>query len=368
LGVLSVFLAVAFGATAIYTDFLRNPRPDLRFEAITDTNLLDVRESLGDLQILYGGVDIQRTRQSLRVVVVRVINVGRQDILRGSYDERSPLGFRVSNGSLLRVEPAGASNDYIRQNLKITTNEKGASFSPLIIESQEWFAVKCIILHPETGRPSIQPEGKVAGVRNITFVSATDAATNQGIFVKSFSGSPSSQAVRFFGYGMAFFAFVISTIFAGISVEEFLEKRARRANVVKFKAVTTRPLNDQDAVVFDLYMSGGIPELYTLQSLAKMSAEDLARQLAQSDKSSSRFAATHEPDAIFVDETGHTIVFEAKGPRLPYVGSLPMNRLKSSGVLSLRDGTWTFDEHVKHTLAAFQQFVGANRKKRKKKE
>jgi hypothetical protein len=60
-------LAVVFGAVLIYTEFIRERRPELRFERVSNTSVLDVRERLGNLEILYDGEDIQKAQKSLRV-------------------------------------------------------------------------------------------------------------------------------------------------------------------------------------------------------------------------------------------------------------------------------------------------------------
>ncbi len=78
---LGFVLAILFGALTVYTEFLRDRRPELRFEVLSDASVLDVREKLGNLEILYDGVDIQKAKKSLRVIVVRIINLGPDDIL-----------------------------------------------------------------------------------------------------------------------------------------------------------------------------------------------------------------------------------------------------------------------------------------------
>ena len=110
---LGFVLAVLFGALLIYTEFIRDRHPQVRFEVVSDASVLDVREKLGNLEIMYDGVDIQKAKKSLRVIVFRVINEGPDDVLRGRYDEKSPLGFRVVNGSLVRAEIIWTSPDLV---------------------------------------------------------------------------------------------------------------------------------------------------------------------------------------------------------------------------------------------------------------
>ena len=64
---LGVVLAVLFGGLTVYSEFVRDRKPKLRFEVVSNTGVLDVREELGQLEILYDGIDIKKSKQSLRV-------------------------------------------------------------------------------------------------------------------------------------------------------------------------------------------------------------------------------------------------------------------------------------------------------------
>jgi hypothetical protein len=130
---LGFVLAAILGALTIYTEFLRNRGPLLDFEVVSDASVLDVREQLGNLDIIYDGVDIKKAKESLRVIVMRVANKGPGDILKASYDEKSPLGLHVINGTLLRAEVLGTSNDYLHNTLQVQLHAPDtALFEPVI--------------------------------------------------------------------------------------------------------------------------------------------------------------------------------------------------------------------------------------------
>lgn len=163
---LGFVLAMIFGGLSLYTEFLRDRRPQLEFEVISDASVFDVREKLGDLEIIYGGIDIQKAKKSLRVVVVRVTNKGPEDILKTHYDDTSRFGFRVLNGTLLRAEVLSTSNRYLDNTLKIDVNVPyTAHFSPVILEAKESFTIKSLVLHDAGVRPELEPIGKIAGVK-----------------------------------------------------------------------------------------------------------------------------------------------------------------------------------------------------------
>ena len=106
-------LAAIFGSFAVYTEFFRDTRPAIQIEIIGSSSVFDVKEDVGDLQVVYAGRDLRKSGQSLRVVVVRITNSGGEDILKSYYDEDSPLGLELSDGSLVSVEVQGASEAYL---------------------------------------------------------------------------------------------------------------------------------------------------------------------------------------------------------------------------------------------------------------
>jgi hypothetical protein len=115
-----VLLALVFGGIGVYAGFFYERKPDVTFEVISNTPVFDVRENVSKLEVLFAGNNIKQSGQALRVITLRVINNGQQDILKTFYDENDPLGFSVVSGSL--VEPPQllyASNDYLARNLKL---------------------------------------------------------------------------------------------------------------------------------------------------------------------------------------------------------------------------------------------------------
>ena len=184
---LGFILALLFGSLAIYSEFFRDRKPQLRFEIVSNTSVLDVREDLGKLEILYDGLDIKKSKQSLRVVVVRVDNPGETAILMGHYDKREPLGFTFSTGKLLRVELLEASNRYLMSNLRVSlTDSLLAVFEPVILESKEYFMFKALILHAQGWTPILSPQGK------LLVLGLSTSLSNQALKAKSPTGTLSS--------------------------------------------------------------------------------------------------------------------------------------------------------------------------------
>jgi hypothetical protein len=361
-------LAAIFGAVTIYIEFVRDNRPNLRFEIVSDTSVLDVREPLGDLQIIYSGVDIQKSRQALRVMVVRVHNAGLEDILRGHYDERSPFGFVVQDGSLLRVELLTASNPYLQANVGAKPlDATSAVFNPVIIESQESFTFKCLILHSDSLAPSVRPLGKIAGVRQITVdVPAVD--TQPSFLSRAFAGTIFVQLARLGGYLFAFLLLGASIAIGSETISSAVTRRRRRRDVLGYKAVTTRRLSQRDEFIFDWHLKHGLGPLRSLALLAE-SPSRLNRRMVRFEELRTKASEASDRKDENIDSEGemlHPMVDirmedmmeaamreSARARHLLFSAGVDIPRLKKEGIIRQESGQWIFDAHVRETLREF---------------
>ncbi len=335
---LGFVLALVFGFLSVYTEFLRDRRPQVRFEVISDASVLDVREKLGNLEIMYDGVDIQKARRSLRVIIIRVTNEGPDDILKTHYDEKAPLGFRVLHGALIRAEILASSNAYLRQMLDPLRHVADrAEFAPVILEAGEWFTVKSLILHSEGSRPTLEPIGKIAGVREIRRVDSTEAAAKPGFWSQAFSGGTWVQAVRLPTYFLGLILVMLSVGAPIAIVSGALDKRRRRRHVSQFKSMTKLQLTDSDEFIFERYTEFGRHYLERLQGAELNYAHYIQEQ-----------------DQPGLDDMERAVLMSPVGPNL-YPG---LHRdMEKSGFIVKVAQTWQVDAHLKQTLEEFIRFA-----------
>ena len=348
---LGFVLAVLFGALSIYTEFIRDRHPQVRFEVVSDASVLDVREKLGNLEIMYDGVDIQKAKKSLRVIVFRVINEGPDDVLKGHYDEKSPLGFRVFNGSLVRAEIIGSSNNYLKESLSIRLQgQNTAVFDPVILEASESFIVKSLILYSEGTRPTIEPTGKIAGVREIKVIDSTVIAAEQSFLTQTFSGTVWTQALRLVSYFFGLI-FIIALVVAPIvTVSGTLSKRPRRKHVTQFRTFTKIPLNDIDEFIFQRYITNDIDYLRILhRAVSNEGRLDYEarryekRKLKRGDQNDIEFMMTR----TMVEDHNHRF----------YPSSMPIRDMQDAGFIVKSGNRWHVDPHAKETTEEFLRFL-----------
>lgn len=173
-------LAGVLGAFSIWAYF-NDPSPKLTYEILTNTAVLDIREEVDKLQLLYDGNDITDSDRSLQVVTLRVVNDGPVDITKTLYDaENAPLGLKLSAGEIVdKPTILSFSRSYIKENLqpKITSVNQ-VTFQPIVLNSKDYFTVKILALVPSEDI-SVTPIGIVAGINEIDVVETyKDGATS----------------------------------------------------------------------------------------------------------------------------------------------------------------------------------------------
>jgi hypothetical protein len=270
-------LAIIFGAITIYLGFIQERKPNLKLDVISNTSVLDIHERLGKLAILYGGNNIKENGQSLRVITIRVINDGQQDILKGHYDESDPLGFTVLDGTIIETpELLYASNDYLERNIRIiseiepgkTTLNSSAkvSFSNLIIEQGEFFVLKVLVLHGEQQSPDIKPGGKIAGVKTIQVVRSYKEAATESFWKRTFYGGALTQILRTAAYGILFLILGVVTLNIAVKYSDWADKMKRKKLVKNFKRTSDAPLEGEEEKLFQAYIDQGENLLFHIES------------------------------------------------------------------------------------------------------
>lgn len=266
-----VILAAIFGATTLYTEFIRDVRPEIQFEIVSNSSVLDVREQVPNLAIIYSGTDLTETNQSLRVIIVRVKNVGSEDVLKSYYDEKAPLGIAIAGGSIISVDLQDTSEKYLTENLVIQTESSSqATFSPVILGSNQHFTVKALIIHAESSEPSISPTGRIARVSSIRLTSSQELQ-EPGFWTQVFSGSLLIHATRLPIY---FIGLIVAILAIGIPtslMNERWQKQRRKAHVKEFKEQSDNATQRAFTKLFSKYIEHG---MWIINEIEKVNSEE----------------------------------------------------------------------------------------------
>ena len=185
IGVISICLALA-----IYLIGETNRMPDLQVKVDSVEKLVDIREQMQDLKILYKGRDILNTNEEIMILNITLINNG-ADILNQMYDQNQPFGLSFPGASILSFKIVTANSQYLLDNLnpamekepsgtESDSNNKSEKslenitsnlvFTKPIFERNKYVKLKIYLLQERGTDIKIEPFGKIAGIDKIPVV------------------------------------------------------------------------------------------------------------------------------------------------------------------------------------------------------
>src|SRR5258708_55373 len=168
----------------IYSVFFQEKRALLEYEIMSNSNVLDINANVSKLDISYNGSSLKSNNQNLRIFYIRVKNDGNENILKDYYDDNDPIGIKIHDGSIIELpEVITASNGYLAKNLKIKINSSNEiSFSSLIIEPNQYYTFKLLVLYGLKSNPSLQSMGKIAGQNQIQVLHLETSKENKSVW------------------------------------------------------------------------------------------------------------------------------------------------------------------------------------------
>ena len=117
MGFLVGIIGIAFAVDTIY---FYQEKPNIEYYQLTNTSVLDLKENVTKLDVIYDSTSIKKNRQSLRVVTIKILNSGNEDLGPQHYDKTVPLGLKIKGGVIVETpQIIETSNAYISDRLKI---------------------------------------------------------------------------------------------------------------------------------------------------------------------------------------------------------------------------------------------------------
>lgn len=261
-------LGIIGGSAALY-NFYKGDIPDLNYIITANSSVLDIKEKLGSLDVLYRGESLSKNRKELRLITFTVINHGSASILSNFYDPNDPVGFLIRDGHIAD-DPVliGASNNYLQKKLVLNKqSDSSISFSNVIMEPGEFFKIKILVLHEASKIPTIEPFGKVAQVNKIDLVVDDSSGEKRDLIEEVFSGGLYLNIVRFVVIGGVLCYSIFLLIFINEMVANTTEKRRKTRLIKIFQEYDSDNISNRDNVFFHYYLIQGI---YTLKRIHEL--------------------------------------------------------------------------------------------------
>lgn len=257
------FVGLLAAILTIYAFFFQKNENRIQYEIITNSNVLDINTNISKLDIVYDSTSLKDKNQNLRVISIRIKNVGNTNILKTFYDNVSPLGVQINDGYIVEnPEILETSNDYLKANLKaIKKNDSIINFANVILDKSEFYEIKLLVLHELNQTPSLTAIGKIAGINHIQIINSSEVEADIPFFTKSFSGNIFIQLTR----GIAYFIIIVILIGASVGISEFIsskrKKRKKRKLIHLFEDSTGYKSKRIHDVIFDNFEDDGLRTL-----------------------------------------------------------------------------------------------------------
>ncbi len=363
---LGFVLAAIFGGITIYTEFIQEKNPHLRY-IVGSSSVFSVRDDMAKLDVLLNGINIRERKQTLSLVTLEVVNTGGSPILKGSYDEQEPLGLELKNGNVVKAEVVKATSDYLTRNVRalaITTNR--IIFPRVIIEPNDLFSVRVLVLHDEGTTVDLLPLGKVAGVQRIEVIQASQVPAEPPFWKRVFAGNIFVHLTRAFGYLAAMILLVLSIVLPTAFLSDWASTRKREKAVRDFREITELKLNADDDFIFQSFLGRGSFYLHDVAAL--LNAPKVLQKYLKEDLGSDVDWGTHIEHAVELERIRHIEQQIARGSptarstRFSTISSYERqmsHALLAAKFISVDGENVNVNEHMFQSLNAFTRFLKA---------
>lgn len=254
--------------------FIQEKNVEVRYEVIGNTNVLDFNADISKLEVMYDSTNLKQTKENLRIYTIKVINNGSQNLLKEFYDDNELLGIKINSGKIIeKPQIIEASNNYLGRNLKfVNIKDNQFSFSKVILETNEYFTIKILVLHSKNSVPKLSSLGKIAGQKNIAVFNSSSSKDESNFFIKTYYGNIWVQLLRLISYLIVAIILIVIIIFIGSTIQDNSDKNRKKKLIKEFKIKKNYNYTKMDDAIFDRYQT---EDSYSFNNIIKLIDNEL---------------------------------------------------------------------------------------------
>ncbi len=217
------FIGILLTVVFFYWQEYRNPF-DFKIELVDQFNLIEVKESISDLKILYKNDDLLRSGKIIKVVRFNIKNSG-DTILQNYYDQLEPFGLRFMKSKILNAEVIESNSANLLEQFiseaRTPSNPEYSDliFSKLIFDEGDSISIKVTLLQESQENLIVTPLGKLANINALTISTPTGEIEKTTPTWAYFAG----------GY-----LGLIGLLLFFIAIADFSRTRLRKKKVIKY--------------------------------------------------------------------------------------------------------------------------------------
>ena len=219
----------------------REAKAGVTYEIIGSANVFDLHEPLKDLDISFGGRDIQEQNLNLRIMTVHVLNSGDVNILNDHYEQEADWGIQFVESEVITANLVGARSEHLWENVDPQpVGTDTVVFSKIVFDKGDFFTIEVLLLHPKGEEPNIASVGKISGIEQVTISTRPLAQQEVAFFGQIFPGSSLVHLVRTIIYLIGSVLALLTLLLGLIGVSDLIEKikvRSRKRFILKSKTI-----------------------------------------------------------------------------------------------------------------------------------
>jgi len=356
------FVGLIAAILTIYAFLFQGTQNKIQYEIISNSNVFDINTNISKLDIIYDSTSLKKNNQNLRIISLRIKNVGNTNILKTFYDQNSPLGVQITNGYIVEnPEILNTSNDYLSKNVRTFKKDNNlVVFSEVILDMNEFYEIKMLVLHESDKTPKLSAVGKVAGIKYIPIINSSDIEVNVPFLSKAFSGNIFIHLAR----SLVYFIGVTILILASVGISELISsqknKRRKRKLIRSFEESIGYTSQRIHEVIFDNFEDYGMRILEKKYSLLTDEDEINARM----EQWKEVLQLKNEKEKVIKGRIDVTDLQLSDGSRVSNrdEGKIQLiEEMKSEGFLIQTNSHLSVNDELKLTLERFIEHLKKNK-------
>ena len=354
--ILLTFIAIIGTIVTVYSAFFQEKKVSLDYVILSNINVLDINADITRLDIQFDSISLKSKNENIKIINLKVVNNGSKNITLDFYDDNDPIGFKLSNGYIVdKPELITSSNEYLKRNLlnriKLESPNK-VTFPKIILEANEYFIIKLLIIHKLNEIPEIYPFGKIAGQKEIR-VSQIFEKSEAPILVQTFQGNIWIQLLRFIAYLIFTILILVGVIYVFGKIIKFKSKRKKKHLIKNFKKWGKYSYNRMDDALFDRYILHGDRIINSLYKITSNSDELNTKYISIIEKNNEATSNN--------DRTLKTSYYSMFPDSINNVNINIINNMIKDGLLIKQDNKIIINQTMRKTLELFVEFLKKNK-------
>jgi hypothetical protein len=270
------FLSFVIGIAGIYYGVFYKRSANLSIDILSNTNIADISQDAGKLDILYDGKSIKTAGDALSVIVVRIVNDGNAPIRIDSFTPADPFGFVIPEGNIIDVpQVTEASTDYLRKTMKAAQKDQHTvTFAPVIMRPGDFVGLRVLAIHgASSNRLAIDPIGTVADVDSITVRHLYDTQQPTSIWWQVIEGGIIVNILRF----VLSICVVVAVVLVFTTLDSIASRRQRRLQRMRINGFIAKHRTPKNAEIMDQMVNrfqagGSYDTRMTLEEMDRITA------------------------------------------------------------------------------------------------